>query len=565
MRQRRRALDRDPGGRQVGRRLRVSGAGLHGDRAESALIGSALSTGAIARLETSVRLLALVLLALLACPAAAWAHAALQSASPGPDPIYAAAPGRIELLFNEPVQVLALRLIDAAGQDVSPTAAPDVQDGQVIWQLPERLPDGRYLVSWRVSSLDGHIIGGTLTFAVGAASMSNMPAIKVTDDSHGPVLALHAVARLFLLFAIGTALFRLLLASPDQAPVLRRAIRWLAIGGVAALILFVGAEGALRAGLPVGDAFSVEALRAALGASNTALRGVSVTGLVLLAVGGGRVVQWLGIVCALAGVADSGHVLAVLPAGVGQGLMILHGFAAALWIGAIAPLRSALAHNAGEETLALFRRFQTLGALAVAATLASGLALAWLLLPRLADLWQSDYGLRLCAKLTAVAVMLLIAGANRLWLTRRALAGRAKPRGLLHTILELDLIAAILAIVLAVGLSLGPPPAATLDRTIADDAYAATLSFAPGKIGDNHLIITLGPKAGAPVAPKEVELRLSAPGIEAIARKAERIAAGRYQVRDLPLWVAGPWQVEIGLLIDDFTKRQLRTELTLAR
>jgi hypothetical protein len=29
--------------------------------------------------------------------------------------------------------------------------------------------------------------------------------------------------------------------------------------------------------------------------------------------------------------------------------------------------------------------------------------------------------------------------------------------------------------------------------------------------------------------------------------------------------VAGPWQIEIGLLIDDFTKKQLRTELTLAR
>ena len=78
-------------------------------------------------------------------------------------------------------------------------------------------------------------------------------------------------------------------------------------------------------------------------------------------------------------------------------------------------------------------------------------------------------------------------------------------------------------------------------------------------------MITLRSKAGAPIDPKEVELRLSAPGIETIARKAARIADGRYEVRDLPLWVAGPWQVEIGLLIDDFTKRQLRTELTLAR
>lgn len=522
-------------------------------------------TGAIARLGTGVRLLALVLLALLASPAAALAHAALQSASPAADSINAAAPERIELTFNEPVQLLSLRLIDAAGQDHSPASAPLVRDGQVLWPLPDRLPDGRYLVSWRVSSLDGHIIGGAFTFAVGAARASAMPVIKVADGNHWPVLALHAAARLFLLFAIGTALFRLLLAPPDLAPTLRRATRWLAIGGVAALALFIGAEGALRAGLPIGEAFSTEAVRAALGASNTALRGVSVIGLILLAIGGGRAVQWLGIACAIAGMADSGHVLAVLPAGVGHGLMILHGFAAALWVGAIAPLRTAVAREAGAQTLALFRRFQSLGALAMAATLASGIVLAWLLLPRLADLWQSDYGLRLIAKLAAVALMLAIAGANRLWLTRRALAGRPRLRGVLRAILALDLIAAILATVLAVGLSIGPPPAPSAEHAIADDAYAATLSLEPGRIGDNRLVIALSSKAGAPVDPKEVELRLSVPGIETIARKATPIAPGRYEVRDLPLWVAGPWQVEIGLLIDDFTKRQLRTELSLAR
>jgi copper transport protein len=254
-------------------------------------------------------------------------------------------------------------------------------------------------------------------------------------------------------------------------------------------------------------------------------------------------------------------VLAVLPVGVGHGLMILHGLAAALWVGAIAPLRAVLRRDTGTEALALFRRFQSYGALAMAATLASGIVLACLLLPRFADLWQSDYGLRLCAKLAAVALMLAIAGTNRLWLTRRALGERPRLRGVLRAVLGLDLIAAILATVLAVGLSLGPPPAAAVERTVSDGSYAATLSFAPGRIGDNHLVIALNPPADL----KEVALRLSAPGIEAIARKAERTAPGRYEVRDLPLWVAGPWQVEVGLLIDDFTKKQLRTELTLAR
>ena len=518
----------------------------------------------LARLGIGVRLLALVLLALLASPAAAWAHAALQSANPAPDSVNAVAPDRIELMFNEPVQVLGLRLIDAAGRDHSPAAPPAVRDAQVLWPLADRLPDGRYLVSWRVASLDGHIIGGTFTFAVGADA-AQRPAMTAADDRHWPVLALHAVARLLLLFAIGTALFRLLLAPSYLAPVLRRAMRWLGIGGLAALFLFASAEGTLRAGLPITELLSSDAMGAAFGASNLSLRLLAAIGLILLAIGGARIVQVLGIACAIAGMGDSGHVLAVLPAGVGQGLMMLHGFAAALWIGAIAPLRAALARNADAETLALFLRFQGYGALAMAATLASGIALAWLLLPRIADLWQSDYGLRLCAKLAAVALMLAIATTNRLWLTRRALAGRPHLRGLLRIILGLDLIAAILATLLAVGLSLGPPPAATLEKVVADDAYAATLSFSPGKVGDNHLVIVLSPKAGAPLDPKEVELRLSAPGIEAIARKAERIAGRRYQVRDLPLWVAGPWQVEIGLLIDDFTKRQLRTELTLAR
>lgn len=519
-----------------------------------------MSTVALAR--TGARLLALVLVVLLASPAA-WAHAVLQGTEPAANSINAAAPERIALMFNEPVQILGLRLIDAAGQDRSPAGAPEVRDGQVLWPLPDPLPDGRYLVSWRVSSLDGHIIGGTYTFAIGAGA-TQLPAIEITDDSHWPVLALHAAARLFLLFAIGTALFGLLLAPPQLASGLRRAIRWLAVGGVASVILFIGGEGTLRAGLPITSLLSSEAMQAAFGAASMPLRVLSALGLLLLAVGHGRIAQGLGIACALVGMGDSGHVLAVLPPGVGQGLMILHGLAAALWIGAIAPLRAALARE-DEETLALFRRFQSCGALAMAVTLASGIVLAWLLLPRLADLWQSDYGLRLCAKLAAVAAMLAIACTNRLWLTRRALGSRPQLRDVLRAVLGLDLIAAILATVLAVGLSLGPPPSATLDHAIEGDSYAATLSFAPGKVGDNHLVIALRPKAAAPLDPKEVELRLSAPGIETIARKAARIADGRYEVRDLPLWVAGPWQVEIGLLIDDFTKRQLRAELTLAR
>jgi copper transport protein len=199
----------------------------------------------------------------------------------------------------------------------------------------------------------------------------------------------------------------------------------------------------------------------------------------------------------------------------------------------------------------------------MAGTLASGIVLAFVLLPRWADLWQSDYGLRLCAKLVAVAVMLLIAALNRLWLTRRAIVGEPGMRRLLRLVLGLDLVAAALATVLAVGLSLGPPPAASLTVPIAHARYDVTLAFTPGTASDNDLALTLVPKAGAAADPKEVEVRLAAPGIEPITRKAERIGPGRYQLQSLPLWIAGPWQVQIGLLIDDFTKVQIGAEVTL--
>jgi copper transport protein len=261
--------------------------------------------------------------------------------------------------------------------------------------------------------------------------------------------------------------------------------------------------------------------------------------------------------------ADSGHVLAALPAGVGHGLMILHGLTAALWMGAIGPLRLALQRDAGIATANLFHRFQTYGAVAMAGTLASGILLAVLLLPRWVDLWQSDYGLRLCAKLAAVAVMLAIAATNRLWLTRRAVAGEPHARALLRAVLGLDVVGASLATILAVGLSLGPPPAPSFNLAMANDRYDVALEIAPGRIGDNDLSIALTPKANAPADPKEVELRLSAPGIEPITRKAERTGAGRYRVRDLPLWVPGPWRVQLGLLIDDFTKLQISAEVPL--
>jgi copper transport protein len=311
--------------------------------------------------------------------------------------------------------------------------------------------------------------------------------------------------------------------------------------------------------------FSREALTAALDAQSIGWRGLGVVGLVLVAAGEKRKLQGLGAILAVFSIADAGHALSVLPKGFGHGLMLVHGLAAAMWMGAIAPLRHALLRDAGPATLGLFRRFQTYGGLAMGATLASGLVLTWLLLPHLSDLWQSSYGLRLSAKLAAVGIMMLIAGGNRLVLTRRALAGRERMRRLLGIILGFDVVAAAMATVLAVGLSLGPPPSRALEVAVADASYDGTLSFAPGKAGDNDLLIALAPKAGASVEPQEIEVRLTVAGLGPITRKATRVGLGRYAVHQLPLWVPGRWNVELHVLVDDFTSLELSAPVTMRK
>jgi copper transport protein len=238
-----------------------------------------------------------------------------------------------------------------------------------------------------------------------------------------------------------------------------------------------------------------------------------------------------------------------------------------MWLGAISPLRSSVATPDPAAVVALFRRFHVVAAIVVSVVLASGIVMAWLLLPRIADLWSSSYGLRLCAKLASVATMLAIAAVNRFWLTERALAGVADAKACLSRLLRVDIVAAALAVVLAAGLSFGPPPLASLGTLIAADHYEIALELSPGRAGDNDIEIVLVPMHGGPKEPLSVKLRAGSPasGIEPMTLDATPVSPGRYRIDNVPLWAAGSWQIEIDILVDDFNRVRATTEIALPR
>ena len=97
-------------------------------------------------------------------------RAALLQTTPQASRTTNVAPTAVRLRYSEPVEprFAIVSVTDASGRQVAdgnPTAAPGSPQ-TLVTQL-KRVPEGWYLVFWRVISADGHPVRGAFTFAVG--------------------------------------------------------------------------------------------------------------------------------------------------------------------------------------------------------------------------------------------------------------------------------------------------------------------------------------------------------------------------------------------------------------
>lgn len=107
---------------------------------------------------------ALTLLGLLAA-APARAHSELRRSVPAAGAVLRASPERIELHFNERVQLTALRLFGPGNAEVMLPRRPIREAATEAIALPP-LPPGAYRAEWRIISADGHPVGGSISFRV---------------------------------------------------------------------------------------------------------------------------------------------------------------------------------------------------------------------------------------------------------------------------------------------------------------------------------------------------------------------------------------------------------------
>lgn len=521
-----------------------------------------------------MRRLILCFVCLLACAPAAWGHAALVAASPAPAAVLQQAPGAIVLTFSEPVGVTALRLFGPDGQQL--VTGPVMDHNQEV-RIP--LPGGHaapgtYLLSWRVTSADGHPVGGTLDYSIGHPSTLGSVSQSASPGSLKLAIWLARwLGYLCLFAALGAALFRLIQPLDRQAWV-RPAIAL----GIALLPVNLGLQGLDMRGASWPALAEPVTWAQALSSTYAGTLGLQALALLaaLVALGTARpaalkTAAVAGLGCLGLALTVSGHAGTAPPQWLSRPAVMLHVMMAVVWVGMLVPLARALprghARAAAPAPLAAFSRWIVP---AVALLVLSGLTLARLQLDGPGDLWRTAYGRVLLAKLALVGLLLCLAAYNRWGLTRAALAGEPAARQRLRAAIRLEVVLAVL-ILSVVSLWRFTPPPRTAD--MADMAGMAQMAAPrPVELADERLRARVTPQTGGwriqlfkpdgtPFEAQGVTLSLSheAGGIEPLRRAASRQADGSWLAAIPLLSARASWQITVTVLVDDFDEITLQT------
>lgn len=207
----------------------------------------------------------------MASPAAA--HATVTSSDPADGARLQAAPERVTVTFNGSVSIEAgfLEVVDIRGEAVS-QGQPERVDGDgrsAAVRLRSRLPEGSYIVSFRVLSADFHPISGRVAFVVGEGPLIAATGAVVGGPADAAVSAAFMAARWVAFVGAvllgGLVFVQLCWPEGRRDPRARRVLwtGWTSASGAAVLGLLL--QGPYAAGTRLRDALSPDLLQATLG------------------------------------------------------------------------------------------------------------------------------------------------------------------------------------------------------------------------------------------------------------------------------------------------------------
>ena len=230
---------------------------------------------------------------LVATPGVASAHAQLESSEPGQSAVLLVPPTGVLLHFGEPVEINFgfLRVIGPGGARVDGGAAhhPGADTHAVTTSLPANLPNGTYIVDWRVVSADSHPVHGAYGFSVGTAKgAARADAIAASIANQGgdatvgvAYWLVRTAAFIGLLVLVGLALVvSTLWRQGGRTRRVARLLWWSWWAVLVCTLLGVIIQGVVASGLPLADAYRPSLISAVL---HTRFGEVAVLRLALLA------------------------------------------------------------------------------------------------------------------------------------------------------------------------------------------------------------------------------------------------------------------------------------------
>jgi copper transport protein len=563
----------------------------------------------------------LLVLALLALPQAASAHATLEGSSPARGAVVDRAPERVTFRFSEGVEAAfgAVRVYDAKGRTVQrgPVLRPDGSRSVGVG-LPGGLREGTYTATYRVISADGHPVSGAVAFSVGAPGAAPDVAELLDRAGAGPVTdGAFGLARglSYLAIALGVGALGFLAlcwvpalravagagedwraASEGFAGRLQRVL-WIAVGlGVLGSAAGLVLQASVGSGETFFGALDPSIVREILGTRVGAAWGVRL--LAWLALGGILAVFGtsppraalaalaLAAAVLVVGPAFSGHASASSPAGLLVPVDAAHVAGMSLWLGGLAVLllvvpaatRRLEPEDRSRLLAAVLLRFSPLALASVLVLIASGavqsaIHFGWSLSPLVED----AFGRAVAIKVVLLLALVAAAAVNRRRVlpALRALAGTGAAPGEAGRLLRRTLRAEVVLLVAVLGVTAAlvsyPPPTAgatgpvTIEEAIGPDRLELTVDPARAGVNEIHVYL-VDARTGAPVTGTE-ELRIEASlpdrDVGPLALETRPAGPGHFLADAAQLAPAGDWELTVANRVSEFDEHQARLEVEI--
>lgn len=525
-----------------------------------------------------VLLAAIFVLGLSARPADA--HAILVSSSPGDGAVLERAPDEVLLEFNEPVSadLGGLRVFDAEGDRIDAGALRNV-DTTLAIDLTSGVPDGDYVISYRVISADGHPVRGGIVFSIGESAGDTAGLSRFFDDDDDrPWEIVGAAARGLAMVGAMVVVGGVAFVAYGHVALDRRMRRLFLVGACGAVLGMLAAvpvQAALATGRGAG-ALSEDGVLSSVLADGFGLSvALGVVGSLVAAAAIGRrtVAAVAGSLAVVASFPLVGHTRFddVL---VGVVADVVHVGAAAVWTGGLAFLllaRSA-SDDAGQQ-VRLVGRFSSLATVSIVLVGLAGLALSWTEVRSLSALTSTTYGWTLLAKVALVGLVAAAGAFNhfRLLPTLEANPDDRSAHSRLTRSLRLEVVG--IAIVLAATAVLVNLTPAYVDAGIGQlhseilelgDAGSVQVVVDPNRAGENSVHLYFYDPDGRPVEIAEgAEISFTKPGddIGPIDREPFRAGPAHFQWDGPELVSSGRWEITVIARIDRFSEATATTDV----